>query len=254
MRHLHALLLAALLPLAASAADSPPALKQLLDNHAVLENSFPAVDGLTGWVVKLTDRRVIVYTTPSGGYVFGAPLVDKDGNNLTQQYFDKYIMAPQAESLAAALAKDLAVVEEGKPNAPLVYAYADPNCIFCNHLWTQLRPFLDAGKVRVRWVMVAFLKESSPGRSAAILAAKDKVAALALDETQFDTAHEEGGIPPLSPIPPQVSAALLAHGEQLREVGDPGTPLLLFRRGGQWALSAGLPKDMAAFVAALDPK
>lgn len=254
MRHPYALLLAALLPLTAFATDAPPALKQLLDSGAKLERSFPAVDGLTGWVVRLPDRPVIVFTTPSGAYAFGAPLVDKDGDNLTQQYFDKYVMTPQAESLAAALAKDLATVEEGKPDAPLLYAYADPNCIYCNHLWTQLRPFLEAGKVRVRWVMVAFLKESSPGRSAAILASKDKAAALALDETQFDTAHEEGGIPPLSPIPPQVSAALLAHGEQLRQVGDPGTPLLLFRRSGQWALSAGLPKDMTAFISTLDPK
>src|SRR6185503_17588019 len=201
-------------------------------------------------------RMLVIYTTPSGNYAFSSPVVDKDGNDQTQVYYKQYVLGPAANDAAAVLAKDPNLVDEGAASAPLLYVYADPNCIYCNKLWTGLRQYVQAGKVHVRWAMVSFLKQTSAGRAAAILAAKDRTAALAQDETKFDEAHEEGGIAELSPVPPDVQKTIDAHNAQMADAGGQGTPLMVYRKGGQWVVTEGMPgkpEDLAAFIAALDP-
>jgi thiol:disulfide interchange protein DsbG len=255
MRSLRALaLLACLLGLSAPVfADIPPALASLQAQGGVIGHSFPAPDGLTGWVVQIQGRSLILYTTPSGAYVLSGPLVDKGGNNLTEQYSNTYIEQPAANKLFAQLANDPMLIDEGNPHAPEMYAYVDANCIYCNKLWTEVRPYVQSGKIRMHWVILAFLKDSSPGRGAAILAAPDRLAALMLDETQFDKEHEEGGIPPLTPIPPTVVGALNAHSAELAEAGSQGTPLILYRKGSTWTLSDGMPRDFQAFLNTVNP-
>jgi thiol:disulfide interchange protein DsbG len=39
--------------------------------------------------------------------------------------------------------------------------------------WEQARPWVKAGKVQLRHIMVGIIREDSPGKSAALLAAKD---------------------------------------------------------------------------------
>jgi thiol:disulfide interchange protein DsbG len=252
MKHILALLLA-WLPLAALAAPLPPALVLVQKQGGSVGQSFAAPDGLTGWVVTFPDRSLIVYTTVSGNYLVSGLLVDKGGNNLTAQFQDRYFPKPDVSALAATLAADPTLVDEGSPKAPPLYVFADANCFYCNKLWNELRPFVTAGKVRVHWAMLAFLKPSSQGRAAAILAAPDKVAALFTDESKFDKTNEEGGIPPLDPVPKDLAAALSNHDGEMLSAGGNGTPLLLYRNGGKWQSADGMPTDLQAFVAALSP-
>ena len=248
------LLLALMLPGLAAAADPaafPPALKRLQDQGGAVGPSFPGPDGLTGWVVKLSGRSFIAYTTASGDYAISGILVDKDGNNLTQQYAQLYIPRPSPADMVAKLEQDPMLVDEGDAKAPIIYVYADANCIFCNRFWNELRPYLQAGKVRVRWAMLAFLKESSVGRAAAILATKDRTAALALDETRFDKDKEEGGIAPLHVVPDALRTELLLHTSQMMDIGGQGTPLILYHQADGWHQVEGLPPDMAKFIGGL---
>jgi thiol:disulfide interchange protein DsbG len=252
MKHILALLLASL-PLAVLAAPLPPALVLVQKQGGTVGQSFAAPDGLTGWVVTFPDRSLIVYTTVSGNYLISGLVVDQGGRNLTAQYQDRYFPKPDVSALAATLATDPTLVDEGSPKAPPLYVFADANCFYCNKLWSELRPFVTAGKVRVHWAMLAFLKPSSQGRAAAIVAAQDKTAALFTDESKFDRANEEGGIPPLDPIPPDIAAVLTRHAAQMAAAGGDGTPLLLYRNGGKWQSADGMPTDLQAFVAALQP-
>ncbi len=204
-------------------------------------------------MVQIQGRSLIVYTTPSGQYALSGALVDKGGNNLTEQYGNTYIEQPAANKLIGQLASDPTLVDEGDAHAPDLYAYADANCIYCNKLWTELRPYVQSGKVHVHWVMVAFLKDSSPGRGAAILASPDRLAALTLDESKFDKDHEEGGIPASDKIPAAISAALQAHAAEMAAAGSNGTPLLLYRKGSTWTLSDGMPRDFQTFMSTVNP-
>lgn len=254
MKHLlTAALLASCAAFSARAADLPPVLQTIQGQGASIGQSFPGPDGLTGWVVKIPGRTFIVFTTPSGGYAMNGILVDRSGANMMTQYEEQYVRQPAAAKLAAGLASDGSLVKEGNAHAPLLYVYADANCIYCNQLWTLLRTPVQAGKVQVQWAMVSFLKPSSPGRAAAILDAKDRAAALALDETKFDKAKEEGGIPPADPVSADANKALQQHSAQMAEANADGTPLLVFKRGGNWTLEEGMPKDMDAFISALEP-
>lgn len=229
----------------------PAPLLKIQSEGGTVVRSFPAPDGLTGWVLRIQGRYAIVYSTPSGDYIVSGVLVDKDGKNLTTEYGDKYVPKPDADQLVAALGTDPWVVEEGSLSAPLIYVYADPNCIYCNKMWAELRPYVQSGKVRVRWVLLDFLKSTSTGRAAAILAAHDRLAALAQDETKFDKTNEEGGIPELSPVPVEIGEALKRHTDQMNDAGQQGTPTLLIHTKDGWGLAYGSPKDMPTFIATL---
>lgn len=251
MRLLACLLVCLALPAWALAADLPPPLQSLTQQGGKVLRSFPVPDGLTGWVVQIQGHSLILYTTTSGNYAFTGPLLDKDGNNLTSRYIDQYIPQPDAEKLAAQLAGDTALVDEGSPRAPLVYVYADPNCSYCNKLWTELRPYVEGGKLHVRWALVDFLKPTSKGRAGAILAANNRAAALAQDEQRFDHGQEEGGIPELRPVPLELDAALKLHDLQLQGSGNMGTPTLLIRTAAGWSFDYGLPKNLPKLLATL---
>ena len=247
------LFLALWLPGLAAADNSPlpSALQHLLSQGMVVQRSFPGPDGLTGWVVKVSGRSVVVFTTASGDYAINGLLVDSKGNNLTHFYEQEYIQHITPADLVSVLTKDPMLVDEGSVKAPLIYVYADPNCVFCNRFWTALRPYLQSGKVHVRWAMLAFLKDTSAGRAAAILDAKDRVAALAEDETKFDQTREEGGIPPLDPVPYDLRGELLLHSSQMADIGGQGTPLILFHQADGWHRTEGLPQDMPKFIGSL---
>ena len=265
MRLLPVLLLLAALPLHAATdtqtdgpiqgmppgASLPQALQRIQGEGAVVVRSFPAPDSLTGWIVRIQGRYVVLYSTPSGDYLISGVLVDKDGRNLSAAYDEQYTPKPDPAKLLAALGPDPWLVEEGAPTAPLIYAYADPNCIYCNKLWNDIRPYVQSGKVRVRWVLLAFLKTTSKGRAAAILSAHDRAAALAQDELKFDKDREEGGIPELRPVPPDVDNVLKIHTDQMNEAGGMGTPTLIFHGQNGWSISYGAPKDIASFISGL---
>lgn len=229
----------------------PPVLQNLAQQGVVVDHSFPGPDGLTGWVIKAGGRSLVVFTTASGKYAINGVMVDTAGANLTQLYEQQQIRRPAPADLVAQLDKDGMLVDEGEAKAPLIYVYADANCSFCNRFWNELRPYVQSGKVHVRWALVAFLKETSAGRAAAILAAKDKVAALSLDESKFDHAKEEGGITPLDPVPYDLRGELLLHSSQMGDAGGQGTPLILYHQADGWHQTEGLPRDVPAFVASL---
>lgn len=52
------------------------------------------------------------------------------------------------------------VIEEGDPQAPLVYVFIDPYCAYCHQQWRLLRQPVAAGALRVRWAPVVALDAS----------------------------------------------------------------------------------------------
>jgi thiol:disulfide interchange protein DsbG len=98
------------------------------------------------------------------------------------------------------------------------------------------------GKVQMRWIMVGFLKPSSAGRAAAVMAAKDGAKAMTQDQTAFNAATEEGGLAELKPIPPALQAALTQHTALMETLQFQGTPALLFKdKSGHWQGLPGMP-------------
>ncbi|MBU2857907.1 thioredoxin fold domain-containing protein [Acidithiobacillus ferrooxidans] len=124
---------------------------------------------------------------------------------------------------------------------PELTAFMDPNCIWCHRFYEKALPILGAGKLRLRVVLVGFLKPSSPAKTASILMSNNPAKALAYDESHFNTQKEEGGIRPAINPPPLIRRAVRNNNRLLIRTGEEATPTLLYRnKQMQWELQHGL--------------
>jgi thiol:disulfide interchange protein DsbG len=117
----------------------------------------------------------------------------------------------------------------------LFYVVTDPNCPYCNELWQKLQPLYGRG-LQVRYVMVGILSDSSAGKAAAILEARDTAAALDKDEAGYGKLSDDvgGGIRPLAHPKPSTLSALKDNERLMYDLGAQGTPVLIYRdsKGG----------------------
>jgi thiol:disulfide interchange protein DsbG len=71
-----------------------------------------------------------------------------------------------------------------------VYVFFDPQCPHCAQLWETAKPL--KSQTKFVWIPIRLLNDTSEGQGAAILAAKDPVAAM--DEHEASMAARTGGI------------------------------------------------------------
>jgi len=149
--------------------------------------------------------------------------------------------ASELPALFAALEKAGAVVEGAASPGHILYVFFDANCWYCHLTWKALQPYEKAG-LQVRWVPVAYQKDSSTGRAAAIMQAKDRAAALRENETRYRAQSYDGGI-----APARASKAFLAqldaNFELMDRFGLSGTPGLAWKdAGGKVRTLLGMPR------------
>ena len=226
-------------------AETPKALDMPLKNGMKIDKSFPVSPSLNGWVISPTNGSQppsIVYTTADGNYLLAGILVDASGQNLTQQFSETQIPKPDYSPLFAKLEKSAYVAEGAKNPKQIIYAFMDPNCIFCHLMWKEVQPYEQEG-LQVRWVQVGFLKPDSAGKAAALLESKDAEALLKTNETKYDEPHEEGGIAPATNLSPAVQAKLKANAQLMQDFGFSGTPAMVYKdKFGKVQTKPGLPR------------
>ena len=144
-------------------------------------------------------------------------------------------------ALFAALEKSDAVVEGTASPKKVLYVFFDANCWYCNLTWKALQPYEKAG-LQVRWVPVAYQKDSSTTKAAAIMQAQDRAAALRMNELGYRADNYDGGIAPAKP-----SRALQARLDQnfklMDRFGVSGTPGLAWKDAqGRVQVKTGMPR------------
>ena len=143
--------------------------------------------------------------------------------------------------LFAALEKTDTVVEGATSPKRILYIFFDANCWYCNLTWKALQPYEKAG-LQVRWVPVAYQKENSTGRAAAIMQAKDRVAAMRENETRYTPRSYEGGIAPMKATK-ALQAQLDANFGLMVRFGVSGTPGLVWKdEKGRVRVRTGMPR------------
>src|SRR5712692_4804807 len=90
--------------------------------------------------------------------------------------------ASELPALFSTLEKTDAVTEGSASPKRILYVFFDANCWYCHLTWKALQAYEKAG-LQVRWVPVAYQKESSTTKAAAIMLAKDRAAACRENET-----------------------------------------------------------------------
>ena len=133
-------------------------------------------------------------------------------------------------------------IADGRADAPRkVYVFLDANCKYCTKFWSDARPWVNAGKVQLRHVMVGVIAPSSTGKAATLLADPDPAGRLAA----FEQAHafgvvrmmaggphqslEDPNLAPLAPVPEALARALADNEDVMHGFGLLGTPGIVFR-------------------------
>lgn len=242
---------AATAPTSASKGGQPAVLKGIEKHGFEVVAEFDAPGGLRGFAGVVGGQQpAAAYVTADGKHVLVGSLFDAEGNDVSAEAVEKLVAAPMSAKMWSKLEAS-AWVRDGKADAPrVVYTFSDANCPYCHKFWEAARPWVDAGKVQLRHVMVGVIREDSPAKAAAIMAARDPSAALLENEHQFD----RGGIKPLPSISREIAGKLDANQRLMVEMGFQGTPGILFQDAqGQVQRRAGMPQG-ADLQAVLGPR
>ena len=131
-----------------------------------------------------------------------------------------------------------------------VWIYFDPNCIFCNRLWEEMKPY--ARSVTAHWIPVGFLKkEDSLRKATGILEAQNPARALHENEDRFDTGSEEGGYPDPAKIDVNTERGVATNTIGLGQAtGELATPTIVYQgTDGKSHSVMGMPQDLRTFLA-----
>jgi len=151
-------------------------------------------------------------------------LYDADGKDLSQEPLQKLVYEPMAKRVWASMEKSHWIAD-GRADAPrIVYLFSDPNCPYCNMFWEQARPWVDAGKVQLRHIMVGIIREDSAAKSAALLSSKDPQQAL----HNHEKAGKGSSLKPLSKIPAAIQAQLDANMQLMNDLEVAATPAIFY--------------------------
>ncbi|HEY8707931.1 MAG TPA: thiol:disulfide interchange protein DsbG, partial [Burkholderiaceae bacterium] len=241
---------------AVAAAPPRPAPLQALEKQGLtIVGTFPSPGGVTAYAAYTGQTPVALYMTPDGKHVIAGTLFDADGKNLTSGALEKLVGKAMADAVWAQLGKSNWIADGREGAARTVYVFTDPNCPYCNKLWSDARPWVDAGKVQLRHVMVGILTPTSPGKAAALLSDKNPAAALDAYERGHTVSNEKAlasgrpkplgddGVKPLSIVPPALQARLDANAKLMASFGLQATPAVVWRdaKGGV-QMRQGLPE------------
>ncbi len=214
--------------LGAQAKDWPAPIKALEAQGAEVIGTFAAPGGLTGYAGMIEQQPLAIYLTADGKQAIIGTMIDAKGTNLSQEPLDRLVSKPMTVKIWKQLEKSTWIAD-GSKNAPrVIYTFTDPNCPYCNKFWNDARPWVTAGKVQLRHVMVAILTDTSAGKAAALLSAKDPQVALIQHEQQ----HAGGGVKPLGQISATVRAQLDANQKLMQQLGASATPTIFYKDAG----------------------
>ena len=221
----------------------PRAVQQLEDRGAEIVGEFDAPGGMKGYVGEMQGRPMSAFLTADGKHVIIGTLLAEDGTNISQEQVEKLLMEPRFAEAWSKL-EDSDWVGDGSDEAEVVlYTFTDPNCPYCYRFREMANPWIEAGKVQLRHILVGILKEDSAPKAATILATDDPESAL----RQHHENYEEGGIEVDRSVVSQTYNDVMANGELMSSLGLQATPSTFYRNAeGKIAMKPGVPnpKDL----------
>lgn len=205
----------------AETANQRPALKALEDQGLIVMQEFKVGGGLRAFAAVAGDRPAAI----NNGNAIVNTRLNAKGEPIDEAALNNLAAKPLSDKEWAQL-QSATSVRDGQANAPrIVYAFADANCPYCHRFWEAARPWVDAGKVQIRHIMVGIIREDSPAKAAAILGAANPSAALLENERKYS----QGGITPAKSVPANVRKTLDDNLMLMLSMGFRGTPGIVVR-------------------------
>lgn len=226
--------------LAAWAKGSLPAPVKALEAQGMsIAGGFKAPGGLSGYAASYQGQAVAVYVTPDGRHAIVGTLIGPNGNNLSNAPLNRLITYPKNRKAWNRL-KHSTWIGYGSEKAPtVIYLFIDPNCPYCHAFLKEARPWVKAGKVQIRNVLVAVLRPSSLPKAAAILASKHPAKALVRNENNYGS----GGIQPEQNVSGKIADKIRSNNQLMNALGIQATPAIYYHgANGHVASTQGLPR------------
>lgn len=219
--------------------DYPTAVRHLIDQGIAISESYPAPGGMTGYVGEMQGSPVAFYLTPDQEHVILGPMLTATGENLTEQKIQTLVMGPKNEKAWSQL-ENSHWLRDGDASAPtVVYTFTDPNCPFCHRFSDAARPWIEAGQVQLRHVLVGILKPDSLSKAATILGADNPQQALRINQDDYDS----GGIRIDEAAAGRQRDKIEHNNLLMRNLGLHATPTTYYRdASGQVQMQQGMPR------------
>lgn len=198
---------------------------------------------MNGWVVQFVNPSnqadfMLTYTTKDNKSMILGHVFDENGNNLTSED-NKQIPVINYDGFKKDIESAKVIIDGNEANKKVIYAFIDPDCIYCHQLWENARPYV--GETTIKWIPVSILSEESLGKAAAMLQAKDPSKMLEEHEKAF---KETRGIAPLSKDAITMSTAeiISSNTALMQKMKITGTPAIVyFDDKGGVNVSSGSP-------------
>lgn len=226
----------------------PPVLDKIEAQGIRVLGELKVPGGLRGFAAKAGSQPLTIYLTPDNKHVVVGTLVDGDGTDIAADQVKELSEVPIGPEVWQQL-QEGTWIQDGDPKAEkVIYTFTDPNCPYCNQFWTSARPWVEAGKVQLRHLLVGVIRQDSPAKAAAILEADSPEQALTKNELT------QGGIEPVTTISQTSAEKLQSNAALMTELGFGGTPAILYKdANGQIKTMSGLPQG-TGLEAVLGPK
>ena len=235
----------------------PPALMGLEKQGVVIVGSLPSSGGLHAWAAYSGQHPIALYETPDGKHVIAGTMFDAAGKDVNHGALEKLVTKPMADVIWGQL-EHSRWIADGSNKAPrTVYVFTDPNCPYCNKFWSDARPWVDAGKVQLRHIMVGILTPTSRGKAAALLNDKNPGKLLeSYERNQVASttktlasgrpkALADNGLTPLADIPAPIQAQLESNEKLMHALGAQATPAIVWRDAqGKVQTQVGIPAEL----------
>jgi len=233
--------------------------KKISQDKATVSEVFRGPSGFVGVVINPGENKFIGWMPPARDTLIVGAMFDQNGKNVTQaemvaRGYARPDLAPTAGAQPTQAAIQQAVERtfgfvEGTAG-PVVTAFVDYNCGFCRDFYQRTRPLIARGVMRIKWVPVAILADTSMPKAAAVLGYKDPYTNVN-DPVKGMSLAENGTLSPIAAVPQSLSDNVSANGAVLNLLngGQPRTPTLVIHRDdGTYNVSPALPQDIVAFV------
>lgn len=232
---------------------------KISQNQATVTEVFRGPTGFVGVVVNPGEHQFIAWMPASRDTLFVGAMFDQNGKNVTQAemvsrgYARAELAPPTAAQPAQSIIKQAVDRSEGfveGSGGPIVTAFVDYNCSFCQKLYQRSRQFVAQGKLRIKWVPVAILGDTSLPKAAAVLSYRDPITRMS-DPVKGMHLAESGTLAPLTSVSAPMKTTIDANGAVLNLLtsGQAATPTLVVNKpDGTFDMTPGLPQDLMAFV------
>jgi thiol:disulfide interchange protein DsbG len=237
---LSTLAVASLLTFQAALADDLPApIKALQDKGANIKGSFDAPGGLKGYAAEYQKQGMALYLTPDGKQVLAGNLFNEKGEDLSDAPLQKLVYEPMTKELWNQMENSTWIADGAKTAPKVIYLFSDANCPYCNMFWEQARPWVKAGKVQLRHIMVGVIREDSAAKAATLLADANPEQAL----QKHEQAGKSSSLKAMDKIPKDIQDKLDANMKLMEDMGLSATPSIFYKdANGHLQQQQGAPR------------